>query len=105
MMMHVDPLPQHLPGEYVPRTRLPQGYPQRISRCSASEGREWRLPELTPACGQGKRCGPSWLGGTLAGSKPVSGLGWKRRVVRDAAAEGWGLGTGGRGRDPLGPGV
>ncbi|XP_076211277.1 ciliary microtubule inner protein 2A [Aptenodytes patagonicus] len=70
MMMHVDPLPQHLPGEYVPRTRLPQGYPQRISCCSASEGREWRLPELTPACGQGRRCGPGWLGGTLAGSKP-----------------------------------
>ncbi|XP_064324687.1 ciliary microtubule inner protein 2A [Phalacrocorax carbo] len=70
MTMHVDPVLQHHPSEYVPRTQLPQGYPWRISRHPVSEGREWRLPELTPACGQGKSCGPSRLGGALAGSKP-----------------------------------
>ncbi|KAM7087558.1 ciliary microtubule inner protein 2A [Ciconia maguari] len=69
MMMHVDPVPQHHPGEYVPRTRPPQGYPRRISPHPVSEGREWPLPELSPACGQGKRCGPGQLGGALAGSK------------------------------------
>ncbi|XP_009474597.1 PREDICTED: protein FAM166A [Nipponia nippon] len=70
MMTHVDPVPQHHPGEYIPRTRLPWGYPRRISCYPASEGREWRLPKLTPACGQGKTCGPSQPGGALAGSKP-----------------------------------
>ncbi|XP_010291498.1 PREDICTED: protein FAM166A, partial [Phaethon lepturus] len=63
VMMHMDPMPQHHPGEYVPRTQLPHGYPQRISCRPASEGREWRLPKLTPASGQGKSCG------ALAGSK------------------------------------
>ncbi|KAM6372446.1 ciliary microtubule inner protein 2A [Pluvialis apricaria] len=62
MMMHMDPVPQDHPGEYVPTTRLPQEYPRSISSHPASEGREWRLPELTP--------GPSQLGGALAGSKP-----------------------------------
>ncbi|KAM6117409.1 ciliary microtubule inner protein 2A [Phoenicopterus ruber ruber] len=70
MTMHVDPVPQHHPGQYDPRTRPPQGYPGRISRHPASEGREWRLPELTPACGQGKSCGPGRLGGAAAGAKP-----------------------------------
>lgn len=92
MMVHMDPVPQHHPGEYVPRAQLSQGYPQRISCHPASEGREWRLPELTPACGQGKRCGPGQLSGALVGSKLVSGFGWKRPVVRDAAAEGMGFG-------------
>ncbi|XP_059684834.1 ciliary microtubule inner protein 2A [Gavia stellata] len=70
MMMHADPVPRHYPSEYVPRTRLPHEYPRRISHHPASEGQEWQLPELTPACGQGKRCGPSRLSGALAGSKP-----------------------------------
>ncbi|XP_009880304.1 PREDICTED: protein FAM166A [Charadrius vociferus] len=70
IMTHMDPVPQDHPGEYVPGTRLPQGYPRRISCHPASEGREWHLPELTPACGQGKRCGPGQLGGALAVSKP-----------------------------------
>ncbi|XP_074747294.1 ciliary microtubule inner protein 2A [Strix uralensis] len=68
-MMRTDPLPQHHPGEYAPRTQLPQGYPQRISHRPASEGKERRLPEITPAYGQGKRCRPSWLSGDLVGSK------------------------------------
>ncbi|NWH51318.1 F166A protein, partial [Fregata magnificens] len=55
MTMHMDPVPQHHPSEYILRTRLPQGYPQRISCHPVSEGQEWRLPELSPACGQGKR--------------------------------------------------
>ncbi|KAM6047398.1 ciliary microtubule inner protein 2A [Theristicus caerulescens] len=70
MMTHMDPVPQHHPGEYVPRPPLPRGYPRRISRYPASEGQEWRLPKLTPACGQGKARGPGQLGGALAGSKP-----------------------------------
>ncbi|XP_075573320.1 ciliary microtubule inner protein 2A [Pelecanus crispus] len=70
MMMPMDPIPWHQPSEYVPRTRLPQGYPQRISHYPVSEEREWRLPELTPACGQGKRCGHGQLSSALAGSKP-----------------------------------
>lgn len=90
--MHMDPVSQDHPGKYVPGTRLPQGYPRRISCHPASEGREWHLPELTPACGQGKRCGPGQLGGALAASKPVRGFGWKKRLVRDAAVEGWGFG-------------
>ncbi|XP_063209122.1 ciliary microtubule inner protein 2A [Chroicocephalus ridibundus] len=58
--MHMDPEPQDHPGEYVPRTQPPRGYPRRIPCHPASEGQEWRLPEITP----GKRCG------ALAGSKP-----------------------------------
>ncbi|GAB0198373.1 protein FAM166A [Grus japonensis] len=68
--MRMDPVPQHHPGEYVLRTPLPHRYLWRISRHPASEGQEWRLPELTPACGQEKRWGPSQLSGDLAGSKP-----------------------------------
>ncbi|XP_069628168.1 ciliary microtubule inner protein 2A [Haliaeetus albicilla] len=70
MMIHMDPVPQHHPGEYVPRTRLPRGYPQRISCHPASEEREWQLPKLSPACGQRKSFEPSQLSDALAGSKP-----------------------------------
>lgn len=104
-MTHMDPVPQHHPGEYVPRTRLPRGYPQRISCHPASEERDWRLPKLSPACGQGKSFEPSQLGDASAGSKPVSGFGWKRFLVRGAAAKGWVLGTGGHGRALPGLGV
>ncbi|XP_032855663.2 protein FAM166A [Tyto alba] len=69
MMMPMDPKPQHHPGEYAPRTHLPQGYQRRISCHPASEGQEWQLPTIAPACGQGKRCGPGQLSGDLVGSK------------------------------------
>ncbi|XP_075628227.1 ciliary microtubule inner protein 2A [Balearica regulorum gibbericeps] len=70
MMMRMDPVPQHHPSEYIPRTPLPRTYPWRISHHPASEGQEWRLPELTSPCGQEKRWGPGQLGGASAGSKP-----------------------------------
>ncbi|NWI23653.1 F166A protein, partial [Sula dactylatra] len=54
MTKYMDPMLQHHPSEYVPRTQLPQGYPWRISHHPVSEGPEWRLPKLTPACGQGR---------------------------------------------------
>ncbi|KAM9217880.1 ciliary microtubule inner protein 2A [Leptosomus discolor] len=53
MMMHMDPVPQHHPDEYIPRTQLAQGYPQEFSLHPASEERELKVPKLTPACGKG----------------------------------------------------
>lgn len=90
-MTHMDPEPQHHPSEYVPRTRVPHKYPRSISRHPPSERQEWRLPEITPARGEVKARGPHHVSGALEGSKLVSGLGWKRHVVRAAAGEGRGL--------------
>ncbi|XP_069729235.1 ciliary microtubule inner protein 2A isoform X2 [Phaenicophaeus curvirostris] len=70
VMMDTDPMPWHDPEEYVPRPRLPRGYIWRISHHPASEEREWRLPEITPASAQGQTCGPGWLCGASGGRKP-----------------------------------
>ncbi|XP_010130887.1 PREDICTED: protein FAM166A, partial [Buceros rhinoceros silvestris] len=70
VMTHMDPKPQHHPGEYVPRTRVPHEYPRSISHHPASEGQEWRLPEITPAGGEVKARGAHQLSGALEGSKP-----------------------------------
>ncbi|XP_014807820.1 PREDICTED: protein FAM166A [Calidris pugnax] len=62
--MHMDPQPQDHPGEYVPWTRLPRGYPRRVPCQPVSEGQEWQLPEITPA----RRCR------ALEGSKQFEGM-------------------------------
>ncbi|XP_064027730.1 ciliary microtubule inner protein 2A [Pogoniulus pusillus] len=63
VMKHMDPVPEHHPGDYVPRTREPRGEPRSTSQHPDSEG-----TELSPAWGQGQRCGAGQLGGALAGS-------------------------------------
>ncbi|KAM9370768.1 ciliary microtubule inner protein 2A [Phaethornis superciliosus] len=62
LMLHRDPASEDHPGEYIPRPRLPQGYPL---------GNSWegRVPGTTLAWGQGQSRGIGQLSPALAGSK------------------------------------
>ncbi|XP_053940542.1 protein FAM166A [Cuculus canorus] len=95
MMMDTDPMLWHHPGEYVPRPRLPRGYIQRISHHPASEEQEWRLPEITPSCGQGRSYGPIQLCGSpiILGRKRTGEWFWVEKTydLSKAAKGGSGL--------------
>ncbi|XP_068020277.1 ciliary microtubule inner protein 2A [Melanerpes formicivorus] len=70
VLRHMDPVPQHHPGQYMPRTPKPQ----RISQPPDPEGAELQLPELTSAWAQGRRGGPGQLDGALAGCRLPVGV-------------------------------